>query len=145
MHGKTLLEKWPMEARMMTKTKHSSWKRFNPKDKLRVFGAGMRFAISHDRNVAVQIAISLAVLAVTFWLREWFDFVLIMIVTGNVLVFEMLNTAVEAICDYIEPDYDPQIGAIKDVAAAATGIAMFVWVIVILYEVVQIGIIWKWL
>ncbi len=122
----------------MTTPNRTSWKRFDPKDKLRVFVAGLRFAATHDRNVAVQIGISLVVLAVTFGLSEWFDFVLILIVTGNVLVFEMLNTVVEAICDYIQPNHDPRIGAIKDVAAAATGIAMFVWVTVIGYEVIRI-------
>lgn len=119
------------------------WKRFDPRDKVRVFGAGLRFALRHDSNVAVQMVISLSVMAATFWLREWFDFVLILAVTGNVLIFEMFNTVVEAICDYIQPEYDPQIGAIKDVAAAATGIAILIWLTVILYEVVRIwSVLW---
>lgn len=116
----------------------SGWKRFSPQDKFRVFGAGIRFALVHDPNVAIQMAISIGVMAVTFWLREWFDFVLIVIVTGNVLIFEMLNTVVEAICDYIQPEYDLRIGAIKDVAAAATGIALLLWLTVIVYELVRI-------
>lgn len=124
--------------------KHGSqrWKRFNPQDKLRVFGAGLRFAVANDRNVAIQIGISLLMMAIAFWLRAWFDFVLIMIVTGHVVVFEMFNTAVEAICDYIQPKHDPRIGAIKDVAAAATGIAMLVWLFVIVYELIGFLRLW---
>ena len=122
----------------MSETNDSRWKRFDPQDKLRVFGAGVRFAVTQDRNVAIQMAISLSVMAVSFWLRAWFDFVLILTVTGNVLVFEMLNTVVEAICDYIQPEYDARIGAIKDIAAAATGIAILIWLAVILYEVIRI-------
>ncbi|MEZ4673394.1 MAG: diacylglycerol kinase [Caldilineaceae bacterium] len=98
----------------------------------------MRFAVLHDHNVAIQMAISISVMALAFWLRAWFDFVLIMIVTGNIVVFEMLNTAVEAICDYIQPKHDPRIGAIKDLAAAATGIALIIWIVVILYEILRI-------
>lgn len=127
----------------MTNIQRSPWKRFDPKDKLRVFFAGVRFAVDHDRNVAIQVAISCVVLAITFWLRQWLDVVLIMVVTGNVLVFEMINTAVEALCDYIQPNHDPRIGAIKDTMAAATGIAMIIWFVVILYEVMRIYSMWR--
>ncbi|MEZ4615911.1 MAG: diacylglycerol kinase [Caldilineaceae bacterium] len=122
----------------MLHSERSRWKRFSPQDKVRVFVAGVRFAVLHDHNVAIQMAISISVMALAFWLRAWFDFVLIMIVTGNIVVFEMLNTAVEAICDYIQPKHDPRIGAIKDLAAAATGIALIIWIVVILYEILRI-------
>lgn len=118
------------------------WKRFDPSDKLRVFFTGLWMAARHDRNVAIQMMISFIVCAVALWFQQWFDVVLIVIATGNVLVFEILNTVVEAICDYIEPHFDPRIGVIKDMAAAATGIAIVIWVVVILYEILRIWSIW---
>jgi diacylglycerol kinase (ATP) len=130
------------EAMAMPITKRSRWKRFDPRAKFRVFGAGLRMAIAHDRNVALQMAISIVILAVAVWLRSWFDVVLLIIATGNVLLFEMINTVVEAICDYIQPDHDVRIGAIKDMAAATTGIALIIWSIVILYEIVRIWFTW---
>lgn len=36
-----------------------------------------------------------------------------------VLTCEIFNTAIEKLCDYINPDFDSQIGRIKDIAAAA--------------------------
>lgn len=122
----------------MAVKRHNPWKRFSPQDKIRVFGAGVRFAVSSDPNLAVQLILSLAVLVVTFWLREWLDFVLIVVVTGLMLIVEMINTVFEALCDYIQPEWDDRIGAIKDIAAAASGIAILLWTVSILYEAARI-------
>ncbi|MEZ4709835.1 MAG: diacylglycerol kinase [Caldilineaceae bacterium] len=122
----------------MTENAGGRWKPFNLYKKLYVFRSGLRIAIQNDRNVAIQMLLSLAVLALTFGLRAWLDFVIITIVTGYMLVVEMINTAIEAICDYVQPEHDPRIGAIKDVAAAASGIAITLWIAVMLYEGVRI-------
>lgn len=47
---------------------------------------------------------------------EWF-----MVITAITLVFitEMINTAIEFLCDKVEPSIDPQIKRIKDISAAA--------------------------
>jgi diacylglycerol kinase (ATP) len=106
--------------------------------KLRIFFAGLKFAIQHDRSVALQMIVSLIVLAISFGLREWFDFVFILVITGYMLITEIFNSAIEAICDYVQPEHDPRIGAIKDVAAAAVGLSVLIWVGALLFEVVRI-------
>ena len=118
----------------MTIKSERRWKRFNPNDKLRVFLVGVHFAVLNDRNLAIQMVLSVTVLVLTFALRAWFDFVLILAVTGHMLVVEMVNTAIEALCDFVQPEYDPRIGAVKDVAAAASGIAILMWLMTIIYE-----------
>ena len=47
------------------------------------------------------------------------------------LVAEVMNTVIEALCDYLCPDYDERIRDIKDMAAAAAFIAVAVWYVVI--------------
>lgn len=42
---------------------------------------------------------------------------------GLVLTTESLNTAIEKICDFIQPNFDPKIGEIKDIAAGAVTFA----------------------
>jgi diacylglycerol kinase (ATP) len=106
--------------------------------KLRIFFTGLKFAIQHDRSVALQMIVSLIVLAISFGLREWFDFVFILVITGYMLITEIFNSAIEAICDYVQPEHDPRIGAIKDVAAAAVGLSVLIWVGALLFEVVRI-------
>jgi diacylglycerol kinase (ATP) len=44
---------------------------------------------------------------------------------GLIITAEGLNTAIEAICDYIQPNFDPKIGFIKDIAAGAVSFAAF--------------------
>ncbi|MGE4457125.1 MAG: diacylglycerol kinase, partial [Arcobacteraceae bacterium] len=50
------------------------------------------------------------------------------------LAAEIFNTAIEAICDFMITDYNEKIGIIKDIAAAATGITIFVWVVIMAIE-----------
>ena len=49
---------------------------------------------------------------------------------GLVLTAESLNTAIEAICDFIQPNYDKKIGLIKDIAAGAVTFAAFTAIII---------------
>jgi diacylglycerol kinase (ATP) len=56
------------------------------------------------------------------------------VTTALVLSAELLNTALEELCDYVQPERAPQIGATKDIAAAAVSICMGAWVIVMLIE-----------
>jgi len=62
------------------------------------------------------------------------DFGLILVATGVMLVAEIFNTAIESICDFVESKYNPKIGIIKDMSAAAAGISIFVWCLVVLIE-----------
>jgi diacylglycerol kinase (ATP) len=50
------------------------------------------------------------------------------------VVTEMLNTAIEAICDFIETRENEKIKAIKDIGAAAVGISIFIWIMVIIFN-----------
>lgn len=106
--------------------------------KARVFFTGIISATRRDRSVAVQMIVSVTVLAIVFWFREWIDVLLILIATGFMLTSEIFNTVIESICDYIQPEYDERIGQIKDIAAFATGISIIVWVITIFYEVARV-------
>lgn len=75
--------------------------------------------------------ISIAVIVVAASYETLFHFLFMLAVTGFMLVTEVLNTAIESLCDYVEPAVDERIKNIKDVAAAAAMIAIIVWYIVI--------------
>jgi diacylglycerol kinase (ATP) len=47
-----------------------------------------------------------------------------------VLAAEGLNTAVEKLCDFVNPDYDPKIGRIKDISAGGVGFAAVMAILV---------------
>jgi len=110
---------------------------YHPMRKLAVIFSGLRFAIVYDMSVAYKVVLSLAVLTASFLLRAWVDFLLIFVATGLMLIAEIFNSAIEAVCDYLQTDEDAKIGAIKDMAAAAAGTSIFIWVVVMAYEVVE--------
>jgi diacylglycerol kinase len=112
---------------------------YHPLRKLKVILSGLRFAVLHDFSVAYKLGLSVVILAVAFVLRQWLDFVMILIATGLVLMAELFNSAIEAVCDFVEAKENDKIRTIKDIAAAAVGISIFVWVAVLLTEIPHLG------
>ncbi len=108
---------------------------YHPLRKLRTIYAGLRYAVIYDLSVAWKLVFSLLVLVAAAFLREWVDAVLIIVVTAMVLFAETTNTAIEALCDFVESRHNEKIGIIKDIAAAGVGIAMFAWLLVLGFEV----------
>ncbi len=110
---------------------------YHPVRKLRTVCSGLRYAVLYDWSVAYKLVLSLLVLAVAFVLRGWVDFLLILAVTAFVLVAEIFNSAIEALCDFVETRHNEKIKVIKDIAAAGVGIAILAWVIVLGVEIAQ--------
>ncbi len=107
---------------------------YHPIRKIQVCLSGLRYAIRYDFSVAYKVYLSLLMLLTCFFLRQWIDFLLIMAATGLVLIAEMFNSAIEALCDFIETNENEKIKVIKDISAAATGISILLWVIVLVVE-----------
>lgn len=61
---------------------------------------------------------------ITSWLNilldiEPYNIIGVMLFVAVIYALEMMNTAVEKICDYIKPESDPNIKLIKDLSAGA--------------------------
>lgn len=108
---------------------------YHPLRKIRTIFSGLRYSVIYDFSVAWKLLVSLGVLVAAMFVREWVDVVLIIVVTALVLVAEIMNSAIEALCDFIETHHNEKIGIIKDIAAAGVGIAMFAWLLVLGFEV----------
>ncbi len=83
-----------------------------------------------QRNAWIHFFSAAAVLFLGYFLKvnsnEWS---LLVISISIVFITEMLNTAIEFLCDFVSPETHPQIKKIKDVAAGAvltSSIAAFV-------------------
>lgn len=78
----------------------------------------------NETNGQIQLvaAIIVVILGLVFKIdaMEWLVVVLCIIM---VLTLEMINTALEKLCDVVHPGYHPQIKIIKDIAAGAVFIA----------------------
>ena len=107
---------------------------YHPMRKLRTVFSGLRYAVIYDFSVAYKLVLSAVVLAAAIALRAWVDLLLILVVTALVLIAEILNSAIEALCDFVETRHNEKIKVIKDVAAAAVGISILVWFVVLIVE-----------
>jgi diacylglycerol kinase (ATP) len=108
---------------------------YHPLRKIRTILSGLRYAVFYDFSVAWKLAVSLMVLVAALFARDWVDALLVIVVTALVLVAEIMNSAIEALCDFVETRHNEKIGIIKDIAAAGVGIAMLAWVLVLGFEV----------
>lgn len=104
---------------------------YHPLRKIRTVVSGLRYAVLFDWSVTYKLILSAAILILAFSLRAWVDFLLILVVTAFVLVAEIFNSAIEALCDFVETRYNEKIKIIKDIAAAGVGISIFVWLVVL--------------
>jgi diacylglycerol kinase len=107
--------------------------KYDPIRKLKVIFSGLYFAVS-DFSVAYKLVLSVPVFILSLIAQKWVDITLILLATGMMLVAELLNSAIEILCDFVQPREDMQIGIIKDIAAAAAGISIFVWAVTLILE-----------
>ncbi|CAK8719654.1 MAG: diacylglycerol kinase (ATP) [Candidatus Electronema aureum] len=111
---------------------------FHPLRKMRIALSGARYAVLHDFAVAYKVVLSAVILFWCFWYRQWLDFSIVFLATGMMMVAELFNTTIEALCDFLEPQENAKIGVIKDIAAAAAGISILVWGVTLSLEAVHV-------
>ena len=111
---------------------------YDPIKKIKVVLKGLKVAVITDFSVAYKLVLSIPILLVACMFYRWVDLSIILLATGMMLLAELFNSAIEILCDFVEPQQNPQIGAIKDIAAAAAGIAIFVWAAILVIEAIQL-------
>ena len=81
---------------------------------------GAFLLVRTERSIKIQIVLGLIMTAAGFYFdisnTEW---IVQTMAIGLVLGTEGLNTAIEKLSDYIQPNHDPKIGFVKDISAGA--------------------------
>lgn len=112
---------------------------YNPVRKIKTVLSGLHYAVLYDFSVTYKLVLSILVLAATLVLHKWVDLLLLLLATGLVLITEIVNSAIEALCDFVEEAPNEKIKTIKDIAAAAVGISIVVWVVVLAMEILDLS------
>ncbi|MFB2923541.1 diacylglycerol kinase [Aerosakkonema funiforme] len=107
---------------------------YHPIRKLKVILSGLQIAVAAEFSVAYKLVLSVSALVICLIFQKWVDLTLIFFATGLMLVAELFNSAIEALCDFLEERQDERIGAIKDISAAAVGISILVWAVTLILE-----------
>lgn len=94
---------------------------------------GLVYFFKYERSSIVYlIAAAFSIGAGVILQMSLMEWIVIMFVLLSMLASELLNTAIEAICDLVSPEYNPLIKIAKDTGSAATGVLSILWVVVIL-------------
>jgi diacylglycerol kinase len=108
--------------------------KFSLRSRLKSFAfaaEGIREFLIYEHNARIHLVATVAVGVAAFAFKvspiEW---ALLAIVTGAVWTAEMLNTCIEKIMDFVDPEEHPLIKSIKDLAAGAVLAAAFTAVVV---------------
>lgn len=112
---------------------------YHPLRKFKILLSGLRYAVIYDFSVMYKIIISILIFIPVVIFKEWLDASLIILATGVMLASEMFNSAIEAMCDFMETRHNEKIKIIKDIAASATGVTIFVWIVVICIEAIELS------
>lgn len=86
--------------------------------------------------MAYKVILSVPVLGGAFLFRQWVDVSLILLAMGLMLISELFNSAIEVLCDFVEPHQNERIRISKDIAAAA-GLSILVWAGILIMESVR--------
>lgn len=87
---------------------------------------GLLLAFKSERTFRVMIALGLLVLAAVAVLPlAPFERLLLLLLTGFVLVLELLNSMVERLADLLKPRLSVYVGEVKDLMAGAVLMASF--------------------
>lgn len=94
-------------------------------------GIGIGF---HERNFRLQLLALTTVLAagLYFNIKRW-EWLSIIGISALVLSLELVNTAIEHLCDFYSKEKDERIKSIKDLAAGAVLIAAILAVVIGLF------------
>jgi diacylglycerol kinase len=81
---------------------------------------GIAIFFRHDRNGRIHLAAAVLVVLAGWWLNvsatEW---CILLLCNAVVISLEMLNYAMESLCNLVHSSFHPLVKAVKDVAAAA--------------------------
>jgi len=92
---------------------------------------GIKKLIKNEHNARIHIVALICVIGLgVFFKIELTEWIALTIVSGLVILMELLNTAVERLADFVESDWNEKIGIIKDYCAGAVLISAIISLIV---------------
>ena len=94
---------------------------------------GLRNFFRYERSALVYLIASAFTIGAGIILQmSMMEWIMIFFVLLTMLASELLNTAIEAVCDLVSPEYNPFVKIAKDSGSAATGVLSILWAIMIL-------------
>lgn len=95
--------------------------------------SGLWKMLKTERNFQIEVvALLINIFLIVYLKVEKIDCIVLLLVSFLVLIVETLNTSIEKICDYVQPNFHKSIGLIKDLSAGAVLLSAILSVIIAL-------------
>lgn len=92
---------------------------------------GIIYAIRTQQNLRIHlISATMVIIAGFIFDLHRIEWLILILCIGFVICAELFNTAIESLADEVEPDYNPRIKIVKDLAAAAVFVSAIVSAII---------------
>lgn len=91
-------------------------------------GLGILFKEEHNSRIHTIIAIVVIISGFLLHISS-IEWLIILLLIASVFSLEIVNSAIENICDFVSPQYDDTIKKVKDLSAAAVLVASVISVI----------------
>ena len=92
---------------------------------------GLKYFFKKERNGKIQAGVSVAVVIAGLYLHlSTIEWIITLFSICLVLTLELINSALEHLCNLVHSEYHPVIKIIKDVAAGAVLLASVISVII---------------
>ncbi|MEG1496275.1 MAG: diacylglycerol kinase family protein [Clostridiales bacterium] len=81
---------------------------------------GLWHCIKNERNIRIHLCMGVLAIFLGFVLHiNYFEYLVLFLVIGAVIVSEMINTAIENVVDLVTQEYHPLAKIVKDITAGA--------------------------
>lgn len=99
-------------------------------NKFKVAFEGLLVGLRH-LSITLQLVLGTIAVAILWYLQiSYFEWLIVMVLIGLVIITEWANTVVEELVNFISPDYHLQAKKIKDLSAAMVLISCVLAVII---------------
>ena len=108
--------------------------KFTMKNRIKSFKyaiKGIFHAFKYEKNIWIESVCAVAIIIAGFVFKiNTIEWIAIVFCIGIVFACEIINTAIEAIVNFISPEYHKKAGLIKDLAAGAVLIVAIMSVVI---------------
>ena len=111
---------------------------YHPIRSLRYAVEGLQMAFTREPNLTFQVIIGVGFSLLGIWSNHTVLAMANLILMGIVISLEMINAAIETLCDIVHPDYNLKVKIVKDMAAGAVLMTSLIWATVIIYQILII-------
>ena len=98
---------------------------------------GIAYAFKTERGFLVQFLATVSfIIFIEIWIGQWWLIKQTILLGTGIIILELINTVIEDICDFIQPEYNTNIKNIKDLASGVVGVAISVSIIITSIDII---------